>query len=107
MSSRSATHGASNLQVTVPSFSPSSILLTQVCGTQELAPTIPFRHGHAISVDMAYSTTLAWTRGYITEAERDEILGLFVRVGLTVDHELFDEACLEKGTQAIMSVHTS
>lgn len=52
---------------------------------------------------MAYSTTLSWTRGYITEAERDEILGLFTRVGLSVDHELFDAALLEKATNAILS----
>merc|ERR1711939_1018781 len=57
----------------------------------ELQPDIPLRHGHAISIDMAYSTTLAWTRGYITEAERDEIHGLFSRVGLSMDHEVFDD----------------
>lgn len=70
--------------------------------TLELMPTIPLRHGHAISVDMAFSTTLAHSRGYITEAERDEILGLFHRVGLTIDHELFDVDCLNKGTAAIL-----
>ena len=37
-----------------------------------------------------------------TEAERDEILGLFHRVGLTIDHELFDVDCLNKGTAAIL-----
>lgn len=51
---------------------------------------------------MAFSTTLAWTRGYITEAERDEILGLFSRVGLSMDHELFDEDLLDAGTEAIL-----
>lgn len=51
---------------------------------------------------MAYSTTLAWTRGYINEAERDEILGLFSRVGLSMDHELFTEELLEYGTEAIL-----
>ena len=65
-------------------------------------PTIPLRHGHAISVDMAFSTTLAHSRGYITAEERDEILGLFHRVGLTIDHELFDVDCLNKGTAAIL-----
>jgi len=70
--------------------------------TLELKPEIPLRHGHAISIDMAYSTTLAWTRGYITEAERDEILGLFSRVGLSMDHELFDEDLLKAGTEAIL-----
>lgn len=70
--------------------------------TIELKPDIPLRHGHAISIDMAYSTTLAWTRGYINEAERDEILGLFSRVGLSMDHELFTEELLEYGTEAIL-----
>lgn len=70
--------------------------------TLELKPDIPLRHGHAINIDMAYSTTLAWTRGYISEAERDEILGLMSRVGLSLDHELFDEALLDAGTEAIL-----
>ncbi|KZV94288.1 Dehydroquinate synthase-like protein [Exidia glandulosa HHB12029] len=70
--------------------------------TLELTPAIPLRHGHAINVDMAFSTTLAWTRGYISEAGRDEILGLMRRVGLTLDHELFDEELLDKGTAAIL-----
>jgi len=68
----------------------------------ELQPDIPLRHGHAISIDMAYSTTLAWTRGYITEAERDEIHGLFSRVGLSMDHEVFDDELLEYATEAIL-----
>lgn len=70
--------------------------------TLELKPEIPLRHGHAINIDMAYSTTLAWTRGYITEEQRDEILGLMSRVGLSLDHELFDEDLLEEGTKAIL-----
>lgn len=70
--------------------------------TLELKPEIPLRHGHAINIDMAYSTTLAWTRKYITEAQRDEILGLMSRVGLSLDHELFDEELLEAGTEAIL-----
>ena len=51
---------------------------------------------------VAYSTTLSWTRGYINEAERDEILGLMSRVGLSLDHELFDEELLREGTEAIL-----
>lgn len=70
--------------------------------TLELTPTIPLRHGHAICIDMAYSTTLSYTRGNITATERDEILGLMSRVGLSLDHPLFDEALLVKGTAAIL-----
>lgn len=70
--------------------------------TLELKPEIPLRHGHAINTDMAYSTTLAWTRGYITEDQRKEIHGLMSRVGLTMDHELFDEELLKVATEAIL-----
>jgi len=51
---------------------------------------------------MAYSTTLAFTRGYITAEERDEIHSLFSRVGLSMDHDLFDDALLLKATNAIL-----
>ncbi|EJD33910.1 Dehydroquinate synthase-like protein [Auricularia subglabra TFB-10046 SS5] len=70
--------------------------------TLELTPAIPLRHGHAINIDMAFSTTLAWLRGYISEGERDEVLCLMHRVGLSLDHELFDEALIDKGTSAIL-----
>lgn len=70
--------------------------------TLELRPKLPLRHGHAIAIDMAYSATLAWSRGYITEADRDEVLDLFHGVGLSVDHELFDDDLIEKGTAAIL-----
>lgn len=70
--------------------------------TLELKPDIPLRHGHAICIDMAYSTTLAWTRGYINESERDEILSLMSRVGLSLDHELFTNELLDEGTKAIL-----
>lgn len=70
--------------------------------TLELKPEIPLRHGHAICIDMAYFTTFAWTRGYITEAERDEIHSLMSRVGLSLDHELFDEGLIVAGNEAIL-----
>lgn len=70
--------------------------------TLELKPEIPLRHGHAICIDMAYFTTFAWTRGYINEAERNEIHGLMSRVGLSLDHELFDEGLIVAGNEAIL-----
>lgn len=70
--------------------------------TLELTPQVPLRHGHAINIDMAYSTTIAWKRGLITLEERDRILGLMSRVGLSLDHELFDIDLIWKATKSIM-----
>ncbi|KAF8418892.1 hypothetical protein EV426DRAFT_720390 [Tirmania nivea] len=60
------------------------------------------RHGHAISVDMAYSATLAYMLQELTQEEHARILGLLSRAGLTIDHELFTESLLEEGTSAIL-----
>ena len=60
------------------------------------------RHGHAISIDMAYSATLANSRGLISDAEHRRILNLFSRAGLSMDHHQFDEEILDKGTAAIL-----
>lgn len=68
----------------------------------ELVPETPLRHGHAISIDMAYSATLANSRGLISDAEHRRILNLFARAGLSMDHPLFNEEILDKGTQAIL-----
>ena len=70
--------------------------------TLELAPKTPLRHGHAISTDMAYSATLAYSRGLISPADHKRILDLFSRAGLSMDHDLFDEVLLAKGTASIM-----
>jgi len=70
--------------------------------TLELTPPIPLRHGHAINIDMAFSTTIAWKRGLITSEERDRILRLMSRAGLTLDHELFDIDLIWKATKSIM-----
>ena len=68
----------------------------------ELVPETPLRHGHAISIDMAYSATLANSRKLISDAEHRRILGLFSRAGLSMDHHQFDEELLEKATAAIL-----
>ena len=68
----------------------------------ELVPETPLRHGHAISIDMAYSATLANSRKLISDAEHRRILNLFSRAGLSMDHPQFDEEILEKGTAAIL-----
>ncbi|USP79723.1 Demethyl-4-deoxygadusol synthase [Curvularia clavata] len=68
----------------------------------ELSPKVPLRHGHAISIDMAYSATLANERGLLSDEEHKRLLNLFSRAGLSMDHELFDEDMLDKATKAIL-----
>lgn len=68
----------------------------------ELVPEVPLRHGHAISIDMAYSATLANMRGILSDSEHKRILNLFSRAGLSMDHHQFDEDILEKATKAIL-----
>ncbi|KAH8731319.1 2-epi-5-epi-valiolone synthase [Phaeosphaeriaceae sp. PMI808] len=68
----------------------------------ELAPPVPLRHGHAISIDMAYSATLANQRGLLSDEEHKRLLNLFSRAGLSMDHKMFDGDMLEKATKAIL-----
>ncbi|KAK5312320.1 hypothetical protein LTR70_008243 [Exophiala xenobiotica] len=68
----------------------------------ELVPDVPLRHGHAISIDMAYSATLANMRGLLSDEEHKRILNLFSKAGLSMDHHQFDEDLLDRGTQAIL-----
>ncbi len=69
--------------------------------TLELAPCVPIFHGHAVNIDMALSATIAARRGYISVEDRDRILGLMSRIGLTLDHPLLDEELLWRATQSI------
>jgi 3-dehydroquinate synthase len=50
---------------------------------------------------MAYSITLAHSRGLITDAQRDEWFTLVSSVGLSMDHELFTEELVAVATEAI------
>lgn len=68
----------------------------------ELVPETPLRHGHAISIDMAYSATLANIRGLLSDEEHKRLLNLFSKAGLTMDHHQFDEDLLSKATKAIL-----
>jgi 3-dehydroquinate synthase len=68
----------------------------------ELVPETPLRHGHAISIDMAFSATLANSRKLISDEEHRRILNLFSRAGLSMDHPDFNEEILDKATQAIL-----
>lgn len=68
----------------------------------ELVPEPPLRHGHAISIDMAYSATLSFLRGLLSAEDHMELLKLFSRAGLSMDHDQFDGPLLEKATAAII-----
>lgn len=68
----------------------------------ELTPDTPFFHGHAISVDMALSTTIAELRGYIPASERDRILWLLSNLGLSLDSELLTPELLHHATESIV-----
>ena len=68
----------------------------------ELVPSTPLRHGHAISIDMAYSATLANSRKILSDEDHRRILNLFSRAGLSMDHPQFDADILDKGTAAIL-----
>jgi 3-dehydroquinate synthase len=69
--------------------------------TLELAPEVPYFHGHAIAVDMALSATLAERRGYLPTAERDRVLGLLSRLGLSLTSPHLTPELLRRGTEAI------
>jgi demethyl-4-deoxygadusol synthase len=69
--------------------------------TLELAPTIPMYHGHAVNIDMAFSATIAAKRGYITIEDRDRILGLMSRIGLSLDHPLLESDLVWRANESI------
>ena len=70
--------------------------------TLELAPDLPYFHGHAIAIDMAYSTTIAEQRGYITVADRDRIFWLMSRIGLSIDSPYLTAELITRATEAIL-----
>jgi demethyl-4-deoxygadusol synthase len=68
----------------------------------ELAPEPPMLHGHAVCVDMAFSATLAERRGYVSEVERDRIIGLMSKLGLAVDDPHLTPELLAAATGSIL-----
>merc|ERR1719238_2460391 len=69
----------------------------------ELTPKpVPLHHGHAISIDMAFSATWAANEGWIPEALRDRIHAQFRRAGLSRHHECFTTERLHYGTKTIL-----
>ncbi len=69
--------------------------------TLELAPEIPMFHGHGVNIDMAFSATIAWERGYISETDLHRILGVMSRIGLALDSPYFTPELLWRATESI------
>ncbi len=69
--------------------------------TLELAPELPMFHGHAVTVDMAFSATIAEQRGHISTGERDRVLGLMSRLGLAIDSPYLTADLVAKATDSI------
>ncbi len=67
----------------------------------ELTPDTPFFHGQAISIDMAYSTSLAEQRGYISVSERDRIFWLMSRLGLALTSPHLTAGLMTRASDAI------
>lgn len=70
--------------------------------TLELAPDPPLFHGHAVTIDMALSATIAAERGYISTGDRDRILALMSGVGLAIDSSYLTPDLLEEATASII-----
>jgi 3-dehydroquinate synthase len=70
--------------------------------TLELAPPVPFFHGHAINIDMALSVTLAERRGHLTPADRDRVLAVMSGLGLALDSDHLTPELLEQATSSIL-----
>ena len=70
--------------------------------TLELTPDTPYFHGHAINVDMAFSATVAHELGYLSDTERDRILGVMSSLGLALDSPYLTPELLRDGTESIV-----
>lgn len=70
--------------------------------TLELTPDVPYFHGHAINIDMAFSATIAEQRGYISSNDHDRILWLMSRLGLALDSPYLTSELLGTATASIV-----
>lgn len=71
--------------------------------TLELAVTPPLMHGHAVSVDICYSATLALHLGRISSSVHSRLLDIFSRLSLALDHPVFTLDLMKKGTAATIA----
>jgi len=70
--------------------------------TLELVPETPFFHGQAISIDMAFSTTIAEQRGYLSASDRDRVFWLMSRLGLALNSPYLTAELVHQATASIM-----
>ncbi|UZJ24563.1 sedoheptulose 7-phosphate cyclase [Rhodococcus antarcticus] len=70
--------------------------------TLELTPDVPMFHGHGITIDMAFSATLAERRGLISAADRDRIHTLMSGLGLSMDSPYFTPELVWRATESII-----
>jgi 3-dehydroquinate synthetase len=68
----------------------------------ELVPKVPFFHGQAISIDMAFSATIAEQRGYIPASDRDRLFWLMSRLGLALNSPYLTAGLLREATKSIV-----
>lgn len=70
--------------------------------TLELTSEPHLFHGHAVSVDMAFSATLAEQRGHISPGDRDRVIGLLSGLGLTIDVPELTPELVGRATESIL-----
>ena len=69
----------------------------------ELAVSPPLLHGHAISVDMCFSATLANQQGLLPNVQYMRFLEVFSKLGLALDHPAFTLDLMKKGSHATIA----
>lgn len=69
--------------------------------TLELMPEVPMLHGHSVTIDMAFSATVAERRGFIDADARDRIIELMSRLGLAIDSPYLTADVLARATESI------
>ncbi|NEQ99033.1 MAG: sedoheptulose 7-phosphate cyclase [Cyanothece sp. SIO2G6] len=57
-------------------------------------PAAKLMHGHAVSIGMAFGSTLALEMGWLSVAERDRIVNLCAALGLSVYHPILEDTNL-------------
>ena len=69
----------------------------------ELAGSPPLLHGHAISVDMCFSATLANQLGLLSTIQYMRFLDVFSKLGLALDHPASTLDLMMKGSHATIA----
>lgn len=54
-------------------------------------PAVKLMHGHAVTIGMAFGATLAHELGWLTKENRQRIIDLFVKLGLSVYHPILED----------------